>query len=101
MVCWKIYSWATVWGALWNFKSLFTLFYTKMSFKILTFSNRPSVLFPSIQLYYLEVPLAADQPQMTISAGYFVALNASWSNILSIYLTKWPAIFFTFSPILG
>jgi hypothetical protein len=26
-----------------------TLFYTKMSFKILKFSNRPSVLFPSNQ----------------------------------------------------
>jgi hypothetical protein len=68
MVCWKIwwfwnsysykipwgslYIWATVWGASWNFKSLF---YTKMSFKFLKFSNRPSVFFPSIQLFSLSV----------------------------------------------
>jgi hypothetical protein len=34
-------------GCLMEFKESLTLFYTKMSFKILKFSNRPSVFFPS------------------------------------------------------
>jgi hypothetical protein len=38
-------------GCLMEFYMSLTLFYTKMSFKFLKFSNRPSVFFPSSLLY--------------------------------------------------
>jgi hypothetical protein len=37
------------------FQKSLTLFYTKVSFQILKFYNRPSVLFPSIQLYISSI----------------------------------------------
>jgi hypothetical protein len=39
-------------GRLTEFYESFTLYYTKMSFKILKFSVRPSDFFPSNLLYY-------------------------------------------------
>jgi maltose-binding protein MalE len=71
--CVKLYEATRIVGQLYGvphgIKESLPLFYTKMSFKILKFSNRPLVFFPSIQLSILQVPEFAAKIQKSVTVN--------------------------------